>query len=86
MSASTALVREGLLDLLRSKDPEVVKLLREALPQNDVDEPLIDAREAGKLLGLSAPAVRAAAWRGTIPCTRVGRTLRFRRSDLLKRR
>jgi excisionase family DNA binding protein len=49
----------------------------------DAVEPFIDAREAGKILGMSAPAVRAAAFRGTLPSVHVGRLLRFRRSDLL---
>ena len=47
------------------------------------DEPLIDARAAGRLLGMSAAAVRAAAFRGTIPAHHVGRLLRFRASELL---
>lgn len=45
---------------------------------------LVDAVEAGKLLGLSARSVRQMAWRGTIPVVRVGRRLRFRRADLAK--
>jgi excisionase family DNA binding protein len=49
----------------------------------DAIEPLIDAREAAKVLGMSAPAVRAAAFRGTLPSIHVGRLLRFRRSALL---
>lgn len=81
------IVREALRDeALRG---EIVKLVRaslEAAPTNDADEPLIDAVAAGRLLGMSAPAVRASAYRGSIPCQRVGRLLRFRRSDLLRRR
>ena len=48
-------------------------------------EPLIDAHAAGKLLGMSAAAVRAAAFRGTIPSHHLGRLLRFRASELLPR-
>ena len=46
-------------------------------------EPLVDAHAAGRLLGMSAAAVRAAAFRGTLPSHHVGRLLRFRPSELL---
>jgi excisionase family DNA binding protein len=49
----------------------------------DAIEPPIDAREAAKVLGMSAPAVRGAVFRGTLPSIHVGRLLRFRRNDLL---
>lgn len=55
--------------------------LIEAQPANDV-EPLIDANAAAALLGISPSALRMAAYRGTIPCVRVGRRLRFRASEL----
>jgi excisionase family DNA binding protein len=81
-----ALLREAL------KDPGIgaeIKAIafdgRESklMAQADAIEPLIDAREAAKVLGMSAPAVRAAAFRGTLPSIHVGRLLRFRRSNLL---
>jgi hypothetical protein len=53
-------------------------------PSNDV-ELLVDAHEAGRLLGMSPAAVRAAAYRKSIPCVRHGRLLRFRPSDLARR-
>jgi hypothetical protein len=81
------IVREALRDeALRG---EILKLVRDALaaaPANDVPEPLIDAKAAAEMLGMTVPAVRASAYRGSIPCQRVGRLLRFRRSDLLRRR
>ena len=85
MSAAVELVREALRDpRLREEIMAIVRAEQQSNSANDVGtfEPLIDAREAGKILGMSAPAVRAAAFRGTIPCTHVGRLLRFRRSEL----
>lgn len=85
MSAAGQLVREALRDPAGRE--EIIALVRGALASaEDLHEPLIDATEAGKILGMSAPAVRAAAYRETLPCVRVGRLLRFRRSDLLHRR
>ncbi len=85
MSAAAQLVREALRD--PEVRAEVLAILRDALPQNDAGaEPLIDAHEAAKILDMTVPAVRAAAYRKSIPCQRVGRLLRFRRSDLLRRR
>ena len=48
-------------------------------------EALLDVEGAAKLLGMSEVAVRSAAYRGTLPCVRVGSRLRFRPSDLLRR-
>jgi hypothetical protein len=85
VSAAAQLVREALRD--PEVRAEVLAILRDALPTNDAGtEPLIDAREAAKILDMTVPAVRAAAYRGSVPCQRVGRLLRFRRSDLLRRR
>ena len=85
MSVAAELVREALRDpALREEIKAIVRAEQQSASANDVDtvEPLIDAREAGKILGTSAPAVRAAAFRGTIPFVHVGRLLRFRRSEL----
>ena len=43
---------------------------------------LVDAHEAGRLLGMSPAAVRAAAYRGTVKSVRIGRSLRFDPTDL----
>jgi excisionase family DNA binding protein len=70
--------------------PEVVARLQQRVeelearlvtPANDTEE-LLDAPAAGKVLGMTASAVRQAAYRGSIPAVKVGRRLRFRRSDL----
>jgi hypothetical protein len=91
MSAATALI-ELLRDALR--DPSIRDEIK-AIVSNDngnpsstapESEPLIDAHAAGKLLGMSAPAVRAAAFRGTLPSHHIGRLLRFRSSELLPAR
>jgi hypothetical protein len=52
-----------------------------------VSEPdrLVDADEAAGILGMSVAAVRKAALRGTLPCQRVGRRLRFRVRSLIRR-
>jgi excisionase family DNA binding protein len=86
MSVAAELVREALRDpALREEIVAIVRSGQRSETANVVDtvEPLIDAREAGKILGMSAPAVRAAAFRGTIPFVHVGRLLRFRRSELV---
>ena len=85
MSAAAELVREALRDpAVRDEIKAIVLDARQSAPANDVEtiEPLIDAREAGKILGMSAPAVRAAAFRKTLPSVHVGRLLRFKRSEL----
>ena len=49
-----------------------------------LDEELIDTRQAAELLNMSEAALRKAVERGQIPCTRMGRRLRFRRSELIE--
>ena len=53
-------------------------------PANDVDD-LLDVRAAAAFLGMTPATLRMAVYRGTIPCLRVGRRLRFRRSELVAR-
>ena len=53
-------------------------------PKAAPSDQLVDAAEAGRILGLSAHAVRQMAWRGTVKCVRIGRRLRFKRSELAK--
>lgn len=48
----------------------------------NVAEPLLDTAAAAAFLGISPSALRMAVFRGTIPCVRVGRRLRFRASEL----
>ncbi len=45
-------------------------------------EPLIDAEQAGKLLGIHAKTVQKMAREGAIPAVRIGRYWRFRESQL----
>ncbi len=85
MSAAIELVREALKDpALREEIKAILLDGKRSDAANDVRtiEPLIDAREAGKILGMSPPAVRAAAFRKTLPSVHVGRLLRFKRSEL----
>lgn len=48
-------------------------------------EPMIDAREIARLLGMTPKAVLVLAQQGRIPCVRISRkTIRFRESEVLK--
>jgi hypothetical protein len=83
-AAIVVLVRDALRDQsIRDEIKAIVS--RQEAPSNAVpeNEPLVDAHAAGKLLGMSAAAVRAAAFRGTLPSHHIGRLLRFRPSELL---
>ena len=70
--------REQLYDLVR----EAVRAeMRAAL-----DAELIDTNQAAEILGMTPGAVRKAVERRQLPCVRMGRRLRFRRSELLTAR
>lgn len=75
------LIDEALARLL----PAVVDAVTVAVSRTSKFDPdeLIDVAAAGELVGKTPAAVRKAAQRGVLPCRRVGRTLRFRRGDLL---
>jgi excisionase family DNA binding protein len=76
---------EELPTVVRNLQQRVRELeARLAAPANDNANTLLDANEVARLLGLTPRAVRQAAWRGSIPFVRVGRRLRFRRSQLPK--
>ena len=45
-------------------------------------EPLLDAEETGRLLGVPASWVYTAARCGQFPCVRMGRNVRFRPADI----
>ena len=66
--------------------PALVRELQERVQELEAriqaPKPLVDAREAAKLLGMSPAAVRAAAYRGTVKSVKVGRSLRFDPNDL----
>jgi len=72
-----------------SKDTQehISRLLREALKAELaelLDGELLDVSQAAKLLSMTPGAVRKAVGRGSIPCVRIGRRLRFHRSTLLR--
>jgi len=69
------------------REPDVRNEIR-AIVQEVVGEPsplperFVDTEAAAEFLAMSPAALRMAAFRGTIPCSRMGRRLRFRLSDL----
>ena len=61
-------------------------LMREAIRHElraVLDEELLDTKQAAVVLNMSEAAIRKAVERGQIPCQRMGRRLKFRRSELL---
>lgn len=65
---------------------QLKKLMSEAVGaklSEVLDSEVLTAAEAATFLSMTEGAVRKAAERGQIPCFRIGRRLRFRRSDLL---
>jgi excisionase family DNA binding protein len=74
---SSPKVRQALADLVRDA------LRGELSPSGANGENLVDAEEAAKILGMTLAAVRKAATRGTLPCHRLGRRIRFRPAELL---
>ncbi len=48
-----------------------------------LDDELVDVEHAAVMLDMSAGALRKAAERGQVPCQRIGRRLRFRRTELI---
>ena len=79
-------IKKEVLDALR--DPAVREQIRALVIElaPPVAEELLDTLGAANFLHISPHAVRMASYRGTIPAIRVGRRLRFRRSELLKAR
>lgn len=77
-------VTRGDLDALLALPARVAELEAQIQAMRDA-EPLIGAETAARLLDMKPSALRKAAYRGTIPCVRVGRLLRFKASDLARR-
>ena len=50
----------------------------------DLGEGLLSVQEVAKLLGLSARTVRRLAARGSLPCYRIGRLVRFALGDVFR--
>jgi excisionase family DNA binding protein len=77
-----AAVKEALRDSDVREQIRAIVLECAPAPANDVED-LLDARTAAAFLGMTPAALRMAVYRGSIPCVRIGRRLRFRRSDLI---
>lgn len=77
-----AAVKEALRD--SSVRDQIRSIVIECAPKpaNDVEE-LLDTPAAAAFMRMTPAALRMAVYRGTIPCLRVGRRLRFRPSALL---
>jgi hypothetical protein len=91
--AAPAIDHEGIIDLkrellsvLRSDDARriIAEIVRETLDEREPGEDaFLDAGAAAEMLSMTPAAVRKAALRGSLPCRRLGRKLRFLRSELL---
>jgi hypothetical protein len=80
-----AAVKEAWGDATTRDQIRAIVLEFASLPANDIVEDLVDARTAAAFLGMTPHALRMAVFRGAVPCLRIGRRLRFRRSDLIAR-
>jgi excisionase family DNA binding protein len=61
------------------------RVVREELASAGLGDALLAVPQAADLLGMTPAAVNKAAQRGTLPCVRIGRRVRFRRNELLTR-
>lgn len=73
---SSPAVQSALEDIVR-------RVVRDELSRTTVGNALVDVEQAAELLSMTPASVRKAAQRGTIPCIRIGRRVRFRRHELL---
>lgn len=70
--------------------PDIVRALQERVAQLEAKlrpaetESLVGVDRAAQLLGMTPTALRSAAYRGSIPCVKVGRRLRFVPSRLVR--
>jgi excisionase family DNA binding protein len=79
-----AAVKEALRDPVVRDQIRAIVVECGPAPANDTEH-LLDAAAAAEVLGMTKSALRMAVYRGTIPCVRVGRRLRFRLSELVTR-
>ena len=79
-----AAVKEALHDVAIRDQIRAIVLECTPKPANDVEE-LLDVRAAASFLSMTPAALRMAVYRGSIPCVHIGRRVRFRRSDLVRR-
>ena len=74
---------------LRTTDARTLmtEIVAEAI-QNEIrsalEDELVDVERAAAILDMTEGALRKAVERGQIPCQRVGKRLRFRRTNLLR--
>ncbi len=78
-----------LTEWLATPDAEekLTRLMRRAVRaeiREALSEELLDTEEAAALLNMSEGALRKAVQRGQVPCVRIGRRLRYRRSELIR--
>ena len=74
---------------LRSTDARTLmkEIVAEAVQseiRSALEDELIDVEGAAAMLDMTEGALRKAVERGQVPCQRVGKRLRFRRSDLMR--
>ena len=62
---------------------EIRTIVREEIARAPFADRLLDVPEAAERIGMTESALRKAVARGTIPCQRMGRRLRFRLSELM---
>jgi hypothetical protein len=63
---------------------EIVADAVQAEIRSALEDELVDVERAAAMLDMTAGALRKAVERGQVPCQRVGKRLRFRRTDLLR--
>ncbi len=68
---------------LRAIVREEIRAALDVQPPRDEPGEWIDAREAAKILNVCAKSVTNMAARGTLRSSRIGRMLRFKRSDVI---
>jgi excisionase family DNA binding protein len=85
VSAAIDLVREALRDPgVKAEVRAIIADVADESEKQMTPEPLVDAVEAARLLGMTAEAVRKAAYRRSIPSVKIGRRYRFRPSELIR--
>jgi excisionase family DNA binding protein len=79
-----ALASPAVEERLRGLLAEVVRAELGGAGHGGDPDQLLTIRQAAKLLGMTPTALEKAVVRGRVPVIRIGRRLRFRRSDLLR--
>lgn len=63
---------------------DVLKEFKSDAKQELSDDPLIDKKEAAKILGVSVPTIDNYRRNGNIPSYRIGASVRFKKSEVIK--